>query len=186
MSISNNSSSANNFLTDVEKRSDQSLLECLQCGKCSGGCPVASEQVPGPRQLVAEILAGMKRKALTNPLVWHCVCCGTCLIRCPVQINIYRVSTALCEIAHEEKIAPSVPDIHLFEDLFLKSVENYGRLKELRTIAEYNLRSGHFLKDVDKGIRLMLKGAISPVEIVKGWEKDKRVSSIFEKARKIG
>ncbi|MGC8603135.1 MAG: 4Fe-4S dicluster domain-containing protein [Desulfomonilaceae bacterium] len=174
------------FLRQVMDRSRQNLVECLQCGKCSGSCPVASVDVPGPRQLVAEVLSGMKNSALSNPLWWYCVSCGTCMTRCPVEINMYEVATALCEIAQEEDIQPSQPDIHLFEDLFLKSVEKYGRVKELRTVATYNFRTRHFFKDMDKGITLMRKGAISPFELLKGWKKGPCVSHIFEKVRKGG
>ncbi|MHB8204990.1 MAG: 4Fe-4S dicluster domain-containing protein [Desulfomonilaceae bacterium] len=175
-----------NFLRQVIDKSGQNLLECLQCGKCSGSCPVASENVPGPRQLVAEILSGLKDEALNNPLWWYCVSCGTCMTRCPVEINMYEVATALSEIAQKEGVQSSEPDIHLFEEIFLKSVEKYGRVKELRTVAIYNFRTRHFLKDMDKGITLMRKGAISPFELLKGWKKDPSVSRIFEKVRKGG
>jgi heterodisulfide reductase subunit C2 len=171
------------FLNEITRRSGQNLLECLQCGKCTGGCPIASEKISGPRRLIAEILVGMKNEALTNPTWWYCVSCGTCMTRCPVEINMYEVATALCEIAEESGIAPSEPDIHLFEELFLKSVEKYGRVKELRTVALYNLMMKNPLKDMDKGLTLMKKGAISPLEMLRGWNKDGKVSRIFALAK---
>ena len=103
------------FLTQVMDRSGQSLLDCLQCGKCSGSCPIASETVGGPRRLIARILSGMKAQALRDPTWWYCVSCGSCASRCPVEINMYEVSTTLCEMAEEEGIQPSEPGIHLFE-----------------------------------------------------------------------
>ena len=48
---------------------------------------------------------------------------------------MYRVATALCELAAREGVAPSEPDIHLFEQLFMKSVERHGRANELRVVA---------------------------------------------------
>jgi heterodisulfide reductase subunit C2 len=174
------------FLNQVMKMSGQKLLECLQCGKCSGSCPVASEHVPGPRGLIAEILSGMRQQALTNSTWWYCVSCGTCMTRCPVEINMYRVATALCELAEQAGVAPSEPEIHLFEELFLKSVEKYGRVKELRTVATFNLLTKQPLKDLDKGMTLMRKGAMSPLDIIKGWTKDTRVSRIFSRAKSEG
>ncbi|MBI5248201.1 MAG: 4Fe-4S dicluster domain-containing protein [Desulfomonile tiedjei] len=172
------------FLHHVVQRSGQNLLECLQCGKCTGGCPIASEKVSGPRRLIAEILSGMRNEALKNPTWWYCVSCGTCMTRCPVDINMYQVATALCELAQEGGIAPSERDIHLFEELFLKSVEKYGRVKELRTVAAYNVITKNPLKDMDKAVTLMRKGAFSPLEILSGWAKDRKVSRIFALARR--
>lgn len=174
------------FLNQVIRKSGQNLLECLQCGKCSGGCPIASEEVVGPRRLIAEILYGMKEQALKDPTWWYCVSCGTCVTRCPVEINMYQVATALCELAEEEKITPSEPGIHLFEDLFLKSVQKYGRVQELKTVMAYNLRTLNPFKDIGQGMTLMLKGAISPLEMLKGGKKDEMVSRIFSRIQQTG
>jgi heterodisulfide reductase subunit C2 len=179
-------SSDREFLNQVMGKSGQNLLECLQCGKCSGGCPIASEKVSGPRRLIAEILSGMKSEALSNPTWWYCVSCGTCATRCPVEINMYEVATALCELAEEFGVRPSEPDIHFFEELFLKSVEKYGRVKELRTVALYNLLTRNPFKDIGKGLTLMKKGAISPLEMLSGWNRDEKVSRIFSLARSAG
>ncbi|MDQ7781732.1 MAG: 4Fe-4S dicluster domain-containing protein [Desulfomonilaceae bacterium] len=169
------------FLNDMMNKSGQRLLECLQCGKCTGSCPVASPETGGPRQLIAQILAGMKDHALTNPMWWYCVSCGSCVTRCPVDINVYELATALCETAAREGITPSEREIHLFEDLFLKSVRKYGRVKELRTVALFNLMTMNPLKDMDKGIALMKKGAIGPLEIFRAGKKDDKVERIFKR-----
>lgn len=171
------------FLNWVMDKSGQKLLECLQCGKCTGSCPVASQEVGGPRQLIAQVLSGMEQEALNNPMWWYCVSCGSCVTRCPVEINVYEVSTALCELAQRRNIAPSEPDIHLFEELFLKSVEKYGRVKELRTVAAFNLLTKKPFKDMGKGMTLMRKGALSPFEIMKDWKRNERVSRIFSRVR---
>jgi heterodisulfide reductase subunit C len=179
------SSSERQFLDQVIRKSGQNLLECLQCGKCSGGCPITSNEVGGPRKLIAEILAGMKEEALGDPTWWYCVSCGTCASRCPVEINMYKVATVLCEIAEKEKIAPSEPAIHRFEELFLKSVQEHGRVEELKTAMLFNLRSWKPLKDADKGVKLMMKGAISPMELLPGKRAQSgRAGRIFEKLRR--
>lgn len=169
------------FLNQIIQKSGQNLLECLQCGKCTGGCPIASEEVGGPRQLIAAILLGMKEQALKDPTWSYCVSCGTCATRCPVEINMYHVATALCELAEKEGIGGSEPDIHLFEKLFLESVRKYGRVQELRTVMEYNLRTLQPFKDMVQGMTLMRKGAISPLDILKSTKRDKAVSRIFSK-----
>jgi len=170
------------FLSRVIRESGQNLLECLQCGKCSGGCPITSEEVGGPRRMIAEILAGMKQEALEDPTWWYCVSCGTCATRCPVEINVYKVATVLCEMAEKEKVAASEPGIHRFEALFLKSVRNNGRVRELQTAMAYNIRSWKPLKDAGKGMMLMIKGAISPMNMLPtGGKEDAMVSRIFNR-----
>lgn len=169
------------FLRRVMDMSGQALLDCLQCGKCSGSCPIASETVGGPRRLIARILAGMKDEALKDPTWWYCVACGTCAGRCPVEINMYRVATALCEIAEDEGVTPSEPDIHLFEDVFLKSVQKSGRVRELQAVMRYNLRTFHPFKDMAPGMKLLFKGAISPKEMLPGGGSDPKVARIFSR-----
>ncbi|MBI5585201.1 MAG: 4Fe-4S dicluster domain-containing protein [Deltaproteobacteria bacterium] len=171
------------LLEQVLERSGQNLLRCLQCGKCSGSCPISSAAVGGPRRLIARILGGMQEEALRDPTWWYCVSCGTCAGRCPVEINMYAVSTALCEIAAARGIEASEPGIHLFEDLFLKSVKKNGRVRELRTVLEYNLRSLRPFTDALIGARLALKGNISPAAVLRPGRRDRQVTRIFEKIR---
>jgi heterodisulfide reductase subunit C len=171
------------FLDQVMERSGQNLLQCLQCGKCSGSCPIASQNVGGPRRLIARILSGMREQALHDSTWWYCVSCGTCATRCPVEINMYAVSTTLCEMAAEQGIQASEPGIHLFEELFLKSVEKSGRVREINTVAAFNLRMRRPFADAAIGAKMMQRGVISPVAMLRKGRRDRRVSRIFEKIR---
>jgi heterodisulfide reductase subunit C len=172
------------FLDQVMERSGQNLRKCLQCGKCSGSCPITSTTVGGPRRLICRILSGMQTRALHDTTWWHCVSCGTCATRCPVEINMYAVSTTLCEMAAEQGIKASEPDIHLFEELFLKSVEKNGRLKEINTVAAFNLRRMRPFADAAIGARMMLKGVISPMALLRKGRTDDQVSRIFQNIRR--
>jgi heterodisulfide reductase subunit C len=98
---------------------------------------------------------------------------------------MYLVATALCEMAEEEKIKPSESQIHLFEELFLKSVEKHGRVEELKTVMAFNVRTLHPFKDAYKGMKLMLKGAIDPMELLYSGKKDEAVSRIFKRVREM-
>lgn len=179
------SSREREFLEQVIGQSGQNLLECLQCGKCSGGCPIASNEVGGPRKLIAEILSGMKNEALADPTWWYCVSCGTCAVRCPVEINMYKVSTVLCEIAEKENFVPSEPQIHKFEELFLGSVRKNGRARELQTAMAFNLASWKPFRDAGKGFKLLMKGAISPKEMFPKQEPGgARAERIFQRVKR--
>ena len=173
------------FLNQIIQMSGQNLLECLQCGKCTASCPVSSKDVGGPRKLVAAIHAGAKELALADPTWLYCVSCGSCASRCPVEINMYAVSTALCEIAAKEGVRPSEPDIHLFEELILRSVRRHGRVQELRTVMEFNLRTMNPFKDMVQGMTLMRKGAISPLDFLRSHKKNPAVSRIFARVEQV-
>jgi heterodisulfide reductase subunit C len=171
------------FLEQVITRSGQNLRECLQCGKCSGSCPITSQTVGGPRRLIARILTGMHRQALEDSTWWYCVSCGTCAGRCPVEINMYEVATTLCEMAAVKGVKAGEPGIHLFEDLFLKSVQKYGRLQELKMLMQFNLKSFKPFKDVALGIKMMLRGVVTPQALLKVPAKDPKVAAIFDRVR---
>ena len=171
------------FLDQVMERSGQDLLRCLQCGKCSGSCPITSQSVGGPRRLIARILSGMQEAALTDPTWWYCISCGTCATRCPVEINMYAVATILCEMADEKGIKASEPEIHLFEELFLKSVQKNGRVRELNTVMQFNLRTRRPFADAAIGTKMALRGVISPTALLPGSERDPQVTQIFENIR---
>jgi heterodisulfide reductase subunit C len=171
------------FVAQIAEASGQDLAACIQCGKCSGGCPVTSGEVGGPRRLVARILYGDRHGALQDRTSWHCVACGTCLTRCPVEIDVARVATALCELAEREGIAPSEPDIHLFERLFVESVERHGRASELRVAAAFNLRTRRPFKDMGAALQLFRKGALSPGDLLRARRADPRIARLFAKLR---
>jgi hypothetical protein len=64
-------------------------------------------------------------------------------------------------------------------------VEEHGRVEELQTAMLFNLRSWKPFRDATKGFRLMLKGAITPKDLLPG-KKAKRAEAarIFEKLRR--
>ncbi len=173
------------FLNQVIQESGQDLRECLQCGKCTAGCPIASEKVGGPRQLIASLLMGWKERALQDPTWLYCVSCGTCAARCPVEINMYAVASTLAEMAEREKILPSEKDIPLFEKLFLQSVLRHGRVQELRTLVEFNLRSRKPFKDAALGLTLWRKQAISPFDLFGRGKNNRLAKRLFTRVQEL-
>ncbi len=182
----NNIKKRDAFLERVMAKSGQNLRDCLQCGKCSGTCPVTSQTVGGPRGLIAKILGGMREQVLKDTTWWHCVSCGSCANRCPVEINIYPVATVLCEMATRSGLRPSEPEIHLFEELFLKSVRKHGRANELSVVLQFNLRTLKPFKDAVAGACLLLKGAIRPEAFLAGAASNPAVARIFERVQQVG
>jgi len=64
------------------------LRTCIQCGTCSGTCPMAEAMDVTPRRLVGLVAAGMGDKALDSNSIWMCASCYSCSLRCPREIPL--------------------------------------------------------------------------------------------------
>jgi heterodisulfide reductase subunit D len=61
---------------------------CLDCGVCTGSCPVARcSPAFSPRLMVEKALMGKAEDFLRDPDVWSCLTCARCTHRCPANID---------------------------------------------------------------------------------------------------
>jgi Fe-S oxidoreductase len=63
------------------------LLGCIQCGKCTGGCPVARKTVLNIRSLIYHMLVEPEIDVSAHEELWDCTCCFTCVERCPKDVE---------------------------------------------------------------------------------------------------
>ena len=63
------------------------LFGCIQCGKCTGGCPVARKTVLNIRRLIYHMLVEPEIDVNTHPELWDCTSCFTCVERCPKDVR---------------------------------------------------------------------------------------------------
>ncbi len=61
---------------------------CLDCGICTGSCPV-SRTTPdfSPRLMVEKVLMEAEDNPFENISIWSCLSCGQCSSRCPAKID---------------------------------------------------------------------------------------------------
>ena len=68
---------------------ENSLYQCLECGKCSASCP---RQLAGkeysPRLLAHKLIAEREDESFIESSVWECLTCGVCEERCPSGVDI--------------------------------------------------------------------------------------------------
>jgi len=84
------------------------VLSCIQCGRCSSGCPIArltSEH--NPRRLMEMIILGFRSDVLLRGLPWYCLSCFTCLDRCPQGGDVGEVTFAIRNLAVREGNVPA-------------------------------------------------------------------------------
>jgi heterodisulfide reductase subunit C2 len=169
------------FLEEVERRSATPVGACLQCHKCSSGCPVAPDTDLLPSQIMRLVQLGMADELLESKGIWLCASCEACTTRCPMAIDIAAVMDALRIMAIERKVA--VPDSHgkHFNNSFLGSVRNHGRVFEAGMMTAYKLRSGDLMADVDKVPKMLAKKKLSLLP--KRSSSRREVREVFRRAR---
>jgi heterodisulfide reductase subunit C len=144
---------------------EESVLDCYQCGKCSAGCPLAPEMDYPPSQLLRMIqlrLPEFDKKVLGSYTIWLCLNCETCIARCPQEVDIPVIMDYLrSESLRLRLIHPKAKDIVAFHKSFLDSIRYTGRLYEVGLIAEYKARTGHFFQDLLVAPRMFLAGKLA-------------------------
>jgi Fe-S oxidoreductase len=66
---------------------EYTLLECIQCGRCTGGCPVSMKTALNIRSIIYEALIEDFVDPSLMPVLWDCTNCLTCTTRCPKDIK---------------------------------------------------------------------------------------------------
>ncbi len=66
---------------------EYTLLECIQCGRCTGGCPVSMKTALNIRGIIYEALIEDFVDPSLMPVLWDCTNCLTCTTRCPKDIH---------------------------------------------------------------------------------------------------
>lgn len=99
---------AQDFLKElVELPDGDAFLACMQCGTCSGSCPLGYAMKFPPRQVLLQARAGNIEQLVSSPSVWMCVSCYTCESRCPRGISLTDgLWPALRDHAFQEGLQP--------------------------------------------------------------------------------
>ena len=113
--------------TDAQGFIDEfKLLECIQCGVCTGGCPVSAKAGLNIRQLMREIKFKGDVEIPPEEVLWSCTTCSTCEARCPKELTPYEVLVGMRGITVEEgRVAPTIRDA--LESVFKHGNPGTGR-----------------------------------------------------------
>ncbi len=72
------------------------LLGCIQCGRCTGGCPVTVRTNLNVRRFVYDAYCEEKLDELAKLAeIWDCTACHTCAVRCPKGLKPLEVLIGL-------------------------------------------------------------------------------------------
>jgi heterodisulfide reductase subunit C len=150
------------FLVEVlETHGGSQVLQCYQCGTCSGSCPVIDEMEYGPRRIMHLIQAGEEATVLSSKDMWRCVSCYSCASRCPRGIEITDLMADLRRLALEKGYAQDKEAE--FGLAFAETVQVHGRMFEPELLTRYYLRVLDFvslLGMVPLGLKMLVKGKL--------------------------
>jgi heterodisulfide reductase subunit C len=81
----------------------EKVANCFLCGTCTAGCPVSSlRQEYNPRQMMRQILLGLKEEILSSSEIWQCQQCHVCVAHCPQDARFADVLRVIRQMAVEE------------------------------------------------------------------------------------
>ncbi len=174
------------FTSQITALSEQPVLACYHCHKCTAGCPAAEDMQYGPDRVLRMIQLGQKRKLLESKDIWLCASCEVCGTRCPNEIDIANVMDALRQMALQENAAVGEPAAVKFHKLFIFLVQNMGRMHEVSLLAAYKLWSLNLFSDLDSGALMFVKNKIPLApHVIKGRKDVKKLFIEVKRKEKV-
>lgn len=162
------------------------IKNCLQCGTCTGTCPVSYAMDITPRQTIALFRAGHLEDILKSRTIWLCASCYSCTVRCPVGIKVTDTMYSLKRLAMEKKIYPSKFPVHTLSRSFIQNVYWFGRNYELGLGLRYFLASDIMKLFANTGYALSMirRGRLGLLP--KKLKRVNEIRAIIKKAKEIG
>ena len=119
----------------------EKLLSCIQCGTCSGSCPLSIYMDYTPRRIINLVREGFRKEALASQTIWLCASCYCCAVRCPQKIQITDVMYTLKREAIKSGLFPKRFAIPVLAREFHNMVARRGRSSEMWLVMRMALKS---------------------------------------------
>jgi heterodisulfide reductase subunit B len=153
---------------EIEARTGQNAFLCYQCIRCTSGCPLTDFFDYTPNEIMRLVQIGDDEAALNSKTPWLCAACLTCTTRCPQGLDIARIMETLTQIALDRGIEPKVPEVALFNKVFLTDANVFGRVYELGLMGSMNVLTSlasreprKLFSDMDLGVAMIKKAKIA-------------------------
>ncbi len=110
---------------------DYQLNICIQCGTCTGGCPVKFRSPLNMRRLVRQAYLETDPSSIfKKPELWACTTCSTCSLRCPAGVkNVEFIMGIRNLLANQGEVPPTIRDA--LENTLLQG-NPWGRFRDRR------------------------------------------------------
>jgi heterodisulfide reductase subunit C len=162
------------------------IRACIQCGICTGSCPMASQMEYPPRKIIALIRAGMRDEVLSSSSMWFCLSCHLCGCRCPRGVKPTDLAHALESLATQQGYRVKGTHTPAMYRSFVSSIKGNGRVHEFGMMLRYYLMTNPLaaLKMLPVGLKLLLhkRMPLMPKK-VEGKEDLSRITQRFREIR---
>ncbi|MGD2082798.1 MAG: 4Fe-4S dicluster domain-containing protein [Chromatiales bacterium] len=189
----------NDFLREVEANVEEGewVKMCMQCGVCSGSCPLGEHWEHPPHEIFMLIRAGRRDEVLQSDSAWMCTSCYSCIVRCPRGLPITHIMHGLAHYSKRLGMAPRGQPTMKFSQLFWDNLMKKGRVNELKLGLSLYFMNGFSegvktsLKMKDIGLGMVRTKRMNPMEIsgghsikdVSGFQKMVKKAQELEDAR---
>ena len=166
----------NNFLREVGEHVEEGewVKMCIQCGVCSGSCPLGPHWDHPPQELFMMIRANQREEVLQSTSMWMCTSCYNCIVRCPRELPITHIMHGLAHYARRLGLAPKEQPTHKFSQLFWDNLAHKGRVNELKLALRLYFMNG-LVPGVKKawkmkkiGLGMLFTRRLNPLEALGG------------------
>ncbi len=134
----------------------ENIRRCFACGTCAAGCPVTEvDSDYNCRRIIRQILLGMREEVLSSPLIWLCLVCYRCYVRCPQQVNFTDIMRVLRYLAVKEKrVSPET-----FERI--NELDKFSQLVRHDLVKSFFKKKDVSLEELEEGITKVMKDALA-------------------------
>jgi len=141
----------------------EQLEDCIQCGTCSGVCPLSIYMDYTPRQVMALTRGDFKNEVLRSVTIWLCASCYACAVECPRAIRITDIMYELKQRAIQEGIYPKRFPIPVLARKFSEMVRKNGRITEMLLVMKLFLATNPWaaMGNWRMGLDLLRTGRLS-------------------------
>ena len=158
----------------------EKVRQCIQCGTCSGICPVSVYMDYTPRRIIGMTRAGFKKEVLESTTTWICASCYACLVECPAGIKITEIMYALKRRAIEAGVYPKRLPIPVLAREFVRMIKKRGRNTEMQLLTRMLLKTNPFkmITQAPLGLKLFRAGRIDLVS--EPMKNPKEIKTMFK------
>ena len=142
------------FLREVETNVEEGdwVKMCMQCGVCSGSCPLGKDWDHPPQEIFMMIRANKREEVLGSESMWMCTSCYNCIARCPRGLPITHIMHGLAHYAKRLGLAPQNQPTVKFSQKFWDNLMKKGRVNELKLGL-----SLYFMNGFGEGVKVAMK-----------------------------
>lgn len=165
-----------NFLKEVEANVEEGnwVKMCMQCGVCSGSCPMQNHWEHPPQEIFMMIRANKREEVLSSTSMWMCTSCYNCIARCPRGLPITHIMHGLATYGKRLGLVPKEQPTAKFAQKFWDNLTKKGRVNELTLGVSLYFMNGFgegikvAMKNKDLGMNMIKAKRMNPMEIFGG------------------